>query len=203
MPVKLSTTLNNIEKKITNPINRGIIFRFYEYLKSIDSSENYQNGIIKAVLNFCTFVGPDKSLLEIKDKELILRFLDSKRKSIDFDSEQKWITTWNDYLWRIKYFFRWSYNLIQNNNNIDEWITPEFVNIKKKKTKRLSPYSEADIWDRNELLSIIKYEPHKRNKAILTLLWDLNARPHEITLLKIKNIRLKEKYAEGEIPHQA
>jgi integrase/recombinase XerD len=108
-------------------------------LKSLDSSENYQNGILKAVLNFCEFIGQDKYLLQIKDKEQILRFLDSKKKSIDLDSEQKWITTWNDYLWRIKYFFRRSYNLIQkNNNNIDEWITPEFVNIKKKKTKRLS-----------------------------------------------------------------
>ena len=26
---------------------------------------------------------------------------------------------------------------------------------------------------------------------------------HEITLLKIKHIRLKEKYGEGEIPHEA
>lgn len=34
-------------------------------------------------------------------------------------------------------------------------------------------------------------------------MWDLDARNHEITLLKIKHIRLKEKYGEGEIPHQA
>ena len=31
----------------------------------------------------------------------------------------------------------------------------------------------------------------------------MNARPHELTLLKLKHIRLKEKYGEGEIPHQA
>ena len=31
-------------------------------------------------------------------------------------------------------------------------------------------------------------------------MWDLDARPHEITLLKIKHISLKEKYGEGEIP---
>ena len=30
-----------------------------------------------------------------------------------------------------------------------------------------------------------------------------HARPHELTLLKIKHIRLKEKYGEGEIPHVA
>jgi hypothetical protein len=58
-----------------------------------------------------------------------------------------------------------------------------------------------NISDCDELLSIVRYETNKRNKAILTLLCDLNARPHEIALLRIKNIRLKEKYADGEIPH--
>ena len=40
-------------------------------------------------------------------------------------------------------------------------------------------------------------------KQALSLLWDLDARNHEVTLLKIKHIRLKEKYGEGEIPHEA
>jgi integrase len=84
-----------------------------------------------------------------------------------------------------------------------EWITPDFVKIKQKHTKRLSPYSETEVWDREELLTIIKYEPYLRNKAILTLMWDLNARPHEITLLKIKHIRLKDRYGEGEVPYEA
>ena len=38
-------------------------------------------------------------------------------------------------------------------------------------------------------------------KAALTLFWDLDARNHEVTMLKIKNIRLKERYGEGEIPY--
>jgi hypothetical protein len=84
-----------------------------------------------------------------------------------------------------------------------DWDTPDFVKIKKKKSKRISPYLESELWEKQELLTIIKYEPHKRNKAILSLLWDLDARPHEIALLKIKHIRLKEKYGEGEIPHEA
>ena len=67
----------------------------------------------------------------------------------------------------------------------------------------MSHYVENELWQKDELLSIIKYEPFKRNKAVLSLMWDLNARPHEITLLKIKHIRLKEKYGEGEIPHEA
>jgi len=31
----------------------------------------------------------------------------------------------------------------------------------------------------------------------------MDARNHEVTMLKIKNIRLREKYAEGEIPYEA
>ena len=67
----------------------------------------------------------------------------------------------------------------------------------------MSPYSETEIWEKDELQFIIKYENSKRNKAILALLWDLNARNHEITLLRIKNIRIKEKYGEGEVPYEA
>ncbi|MDW0245734.1 MAG: hypothetical protein QOC38_11090, partial [Nitrososphaeraceae archaeon] len=119
----------------------------------------------------------------------------------------KWITTWNHYLNRTKLFFRWLYNWYlkegQDVNDNAEWITPEFCRIKMKTTKRISPYLESEIWERNELITLINYEPNLRNKAILTLMWDLNARPHEITLLRIKNVRLKERYGEGEIPYQA
>ena len=73
----------------------------------------------------------------------------------------------------------------------------------KKENKEIKPLFRAEIWDREEILSIVKYESYKRNKAALTLLWDLDARNHEITLLKIKHIRLRERYGEGEIPHEA
>ncbi len=35
------------------------------------------------------------------------------------------------------------------------------------------------------------------------MLWDLDARPHEISGLKLKHIRLKDKYGEGEIPFES
>jgi integrase/recombinase XerD len=75
--------------------------------------------------------------------------------------------------------------------------------IKKKKTKRLSPYIETEIWDRDELLTVVKYEPYVRNKSALTLFWDLDARNYEVTMLKIKYIRLREKYGEGKVPYEA
>ena len=101
---------------------------------------------------------------------------------------------------------RWLHNYRGNNDasiHQSDWITPAFVRIKEKKTRRLSPYSETELWEREEILSIVRYEPYKRNKAALTLFWDLDARNHEVTLLKIKHIRLLERYGEGEIPHEA
>jgi hypothetical protein len=119
-----------------------------------------------------------------------------------------------------KLFFRWLYNAYYKKNSESfsntginntyhyttpyyDWQTPSFIQIRKKKTKRTSPYLETELWEREELLSILKYEPSNRNKAALALFWDLDARNHKITLLKIKHIRLKERYGEGEIPHEA
>jgi hypothetical protein len=47
---------------------------------------------------------------DVKRKEEIIAFLDTKIKSVEEDPDRKWITTTNDYLIDIKYFFRWLYN---------------------------------------------------------------------------------------------
>ncbi|CAN5767959.1 hypothetical protein BH23THE1_BH23THE1_15640 [soil metagenome] len=206
MPAKLTTTVKNIDIKVTNQTNRQIINDFYEYLQNMDTSESYQNGLLKVLIRYAEYLGNYTTFYQIQEKEQILDFLDSKRKIAKEDPDKKWITKWNDYLWRLKYFYRWLYNARAkglNAKSYDTWNTPDFINLKMKRTKRLSPYLETEIWDKDELAIIIKYDPYKRNKAILSLLWDLDARPHEITLLKINHIRLKEKYGEGEIPHEA
>ncbi len=69
-----------------------------------------------------------------------------------------------------------------------------------QETLRNSPYDNNDIWRREDVLTIVEYEPELRNQAIITLLWDLDARPHEITALKRRDIVLKEQYGEGNIP---
>src|SRR5215203_5539833 len=208
MPQKLETVLKHVEE-ISNDVNRQLIKDYHRYLIARETGTNYQKDNVKLTYMFAKFIGESKTFYDIKDSEAIVVFLDTRRKSKEEDPEQKWITTWNDYLWRLKMFYRWLYNLKmkgdnQNNySDISNWITPGFVNIHKKKTKRLSPYNECDIWEKEELISIIKYEAYKRNKVILTLLWDFNARPHEITLMRIKNLRLREKYGEGEVPYEA
>jgi len=74
------------------------------------------------------------------------------------------------------------------------------MRIKHKKPLRDSPYDNNDIWRREDVLTIVEYEPELRNQAIITLLWDLDARNHEITALKRRDIFLNEQYGEGSIP---
>jgi hypothetical protein len=47
---------------------------------------------------------------QVDRREQIIEFLNSKIKSAEEDPDKKSITTWNDYLGDIKYFFRWLYN---------------------------------------------------------------------------------------------
>ena len=93
-----------------------------------------------------TFWVKGTSFYEIKTKEQVLEFLDTKIKSYNEDPDKRWITTWNNYLNRIRLFYRWLLNhsnCLENEN----WETPEFVKIKNKKSKRLSPYLESEIWE--------------------------------------------------------
>jgi hypothetical protein len=76
---------------------------------------------------------------------------------------------------------------------------PSIYRHQNENIQEAKPIPGTEIGDRDELFTIIKYEPYKRNKAALALLWDLDARPHEVTLLKIKHIRLKEKFGEVQI----
>ena len=39
-------------------------------------------------MNLLEFIGPDKHIIEIKGKELILQLLDSKRNSMDLDQNK-------------------------------------------------------------------------------------------------------------------
>jgi hypothetical protein len=92
--------------------------------------------------------------------------------------------------------FRWEFSLQQGSITF-------FFGAEKLREKKTESLYLRDIWKHNKLLGIVKQEPYKRNKVILTLLSNLNARSHKITLLKLKDIRLRDKYGEGKIHSQA
>lgn len=149
-------------------------------MKSIGTSDSYQNGNLKIMIYFARFLESGTDFYQVQKRQQILSFLDTRIKDAQTDPDKKWIRTWNDYLQRIKYFFRWLYNYKVNEDkgldilSTSNWTTPIFVQIKEKRTKRISPYAESELWERDEILTIIKYETYKRNKAAISLLWDLS-----------------------------
>ena len=107
MPTKLSTTVSKIQT-VPNATNACIIEELHKYMKDNDSSERHQNNALKVVIAYAKFLGSDKSFYDVKRKEQITSFLDTKIKSLEQDPDKKWITTWNHYLHRIKHLFRWA-----------------------------------------------------------------------------------------------
>ena len=159
MPAKLSTTISKI-KTIPHKENAAIIASFYEFMKSHDAFERHQDNNLKAVVSYSNFLD-NRSLKEVSSKEDILSYIQTKVKCKDDDPDQRWITTYNDYLHRIKHFFRWLHNLYEKEDAVpmDFWENPDFIKtLKPKKTKRVTPYSETELWEKVELLSIVKYE---------------------------------------------
>jgi integrase/recombinase XerD len=162
---------------IPNENNRRLVYKFLGFMETTDTSENYQRGNLIVVVFYAKSLGTD-----VNTKDEVIGFLDIKKKDVSIDPDRRWIRTWNDYLQRIKHFMRWLHNgaptsMAASSTTTIDWQTPDFVRIKTKKTNRVSPYSESEIWERDDLLRVIKYEPLKRNKAALALCWDLDARP--------------------------
>jgi hypothetical protein len=69
LPAKLSTTDGNIDTKVKNQANRELIKEFYTYLKNLDTSENYQNGLLKVIIRYTEYLGIDITFHQIQDKK--------------------------------------------------------------------------------------------------------------------------------------
>jgi len=57
LPVKLSTTVGNIET-IPNENNQVLVREFYEFMRSSDTSDKYPNNNLKTIIAFGRFLDP-------------------------------------------------------------------------------------------------------------------------------------------------
>ena len=110
MPTTLSTTVRHIYDRVPNSMNSKLIEDFHSYMKDNATSERHQNNNLKAIIAFAEFIGSETTFYQISTKDQVTKFLDTKIRSNSEDPEKRWITTWNDYLVRIKHFFRWLHN---------------------------------------------------------------------------------------------
>ena len=73
LPAKLTTTITNIEKKVKNQVNRQLIEEFFYYLTTIDTSENYQNGLLKVLIRYAEYLGPEVTFYQTQEKQQVLK----------------------------------------------------------------------------------------------------------------------------------
>jgi integrase/recombinase XerD len=81
MPFKLSTTVSKINL-IPNQTNAKLVSKFHHYMQFRSSSERHQNNNLQVLIAFARFLGATVSFYNIKQKEEILAFLDTKKKSM-------------------------------------------------------------------------------------------------------------------------
>lgn len=202
MPMSITTVLSRISQ-VSNKTNAALLLELNDYMRSTGASESHVKNEVYSNLLFAMHL-QNRSFFDVSKQSEITSFLDMKRKPQVLDPDERWKTTYNDYLDSIKFFYRWLYNQRGREDLTEQetWETPAFVQIRHQKTARKSPYADAEKWEKSEIMTIIPYATDARNKAALGLFWDLDARNHEVTSLKIKHLRLNEQYAEGEIPFQ-
>ncbi|MEX2192509.1 MAG: hypothetical protein WD717_03920 [Nitrosarchaeum sp.] len=194
MTTKPETVIKQIEE--LPEIHSRPLLQFKDWLVDEEDSMLTNAANYLRVLKLFSFDFGEKDFRDVT-KEDVLNFLDKRKKSIEIDPEKRWVRTWNDYLNRLIGFYRWFTNH-ESGKAREDWDTPEpFNSIKKKKDKRDCSYSPNDVWSEEELLLAVKYCDNTRDKVILTLCWDMASRNQEIVKMRIRDIVLKEKYAEA------
>jgi len=194
LTTKPETVIKQIEE--LPEIHSKPLLQFKDWLIDDEDSSLTNAANYLRVLKLFSFELGEKDFRDIT-RENVLEFLDKRKKSINVDPEKKWVRTWNDYFSRLVTFFRWFTNH-ESGKDREDWGTPEpFNSIKKKKDKRDCSYSPNDVWSEEELLLVVKYCDNIRDKVIFTLCWDMASRNQEIVKMRIRDIVLKEKYAEA------
>jgi integrase/recombinase XerD len=130
--------------------------------------------------------------LDKLDRNDILAFLDSYRKSETVDPLHKWVATYNIRLMIIFKFFRWLYGL--NHDRLTEMtstariVPPIIRGIKRLKRKEKSSYQVRDLWTQEDDAIFLKYCEDNRLRCYHTMARDTSGRPHELLKIRIGDI---------------
>lgn len=196
----LSTTIYFIVKQqqvnVSDHSNSNIITDYLQAMQvEINSSKSYARVTKSVLTSLSGFPAKPFSSMQRND---IITFFNSLRKSEDEDPMHKWIGTYNNYLMNITRFFKWL-----EHPELEPSARPKpriMYNIPRLRRKEVSLYKPSDLWTLEDDLLFLRWCPKERDRCYHAISRDLSARPHEILNLKIKDIVLKsvnnKQYAE-------
>jgi site-specific recombinase XerD len=127
------------------------------------------------------------------DRNDIVSFLDSFRKSETVDPLHKWINTYNIRLNTIYKFFRWLYgSKYDGSAGATTSTIPPIVNgIKRLRRKEKSSIQAKDLWTYEEDALFLKNCEDKRLKCYHAMARDTSGRPHELLKIRVGDIMYK------------
>jgi integrase/recombinase XerD len=163
-----------------------IILNRKDSIIAINTIEMYIDGIVY-LENYHKHKDLDKM-----DRNDIVTFLDSYRKSETVDPLHRWVATYNIRLMIIYKFFRWLYSL--NHDKLAEMTTTERIvplimkGIKRLKRKEKSSYQARDLWTHEDDAVFLKYCEDSRLKCYHMVARDTSGRPHELVKLRVGDI---------------
>ena len=182
MDVTIEQVLYDIQEN-----NQKII---HDYIEARRTETNLATSTQKVMIdNLVRFSRHAKKDFREVQRDDIVSYLNSLRRSETEDPNHKWIGTYNLHVVTIGTFFKWFYYPVTEPK---ERPKPEILlNVKQLKRKETSTYKPTDMWTQDDDLLFLKYCPSKRDRCYHAISRDSSCRPHELLKLKIKDIVFK------------
>jgi integrase/recombinase XerD len=189
--LKIQTATNGLQKEFSNNLKKlstKNAITICDYVSAVQTEINLSNNYRRDCIRFpymltrCLGDKPFDSM----NREDLLAYLNSLRKTDAQDSMHRWIGTYNTVLIHLTKFFKWLY---YPNLEPKKRSKPKVVqNISKLRRKEQSTYKPSDMWSQEDDLLFLKYCPSKRDRCYHMIARDTSARPHEILSLKVGSV---------------
>ena len=106
--MSINTVVSRISK-VPNQTNAALLHELNDYMRKTGASDSHIKNDVYSNLLLLMYL-KERSFFDVSKQSEITTFLDTKRKPMEIDQDEKWKATYNDYLDSVKFFYRWLYN---------------------------------------------------------------------------------------------
>jgi integrase len=164
----------------------------YDYILAEQTERNIKPSTAESKVKLLIWVSRylEHKPFEEMTKKDILGYLNSIRKPVSTDPQQRWIGSYKGRLRYLLKFFRWLHN--KKEPDYRKRSTPQYIQgLRILPRQEKTSYKPSDLWDSREHKIFLRYCPSVRDRCYHAMANDMSARPHEILNLKIKDIVFK------------
>ncbi|MEO9319453.1 MAG: site-specific integrase [Nitrososphaera sp.] len=183
-----------------SPENRTLVVDALLHFEDYDNIKPGTKTVyVNNLLYLCRHL--NNKLLSEVNREEILAYLQTLRKSSTEDPDQKWINTHNNRVVIYQKFFKWLYypEFASRERPMPDVVRDLPLLRRKEKTH----VKAKDLWTPEEDAVFVKYCQDKRMQLYHIMSIETSGRPHEILAIRIEDVQIKNTgnkvYAEVEI----